>query len=224
MQITHEEAHKLIQYDADAELNPQQKEILSAHLKNCVDCQVYAKDIKEVESILVPVLKRHLNLQALPLSAQQIASKRNSKIQANIWLATRTAMIGFVFMAVALTFWQFILPSRSAFSQLPTNVLPVPTPSTQSTQSTSTSIQFQNCEMIIYGVQENDTLESITDQFSIAKEVIMAINHLKIETVDHKMELLIPICDSTPTGTVHPTTLTKTHTPAIRQNTSTPGG
>jgi LysM repeat protein len=224
MQITHEEARRLIQYKIDAELNPQQKEILSTHLKNCVECQVYAKDIKEVESILVPVLKRHWNLRPIPLSAHSIASTKNSKTQANTLLATRTAMIGFVFMAVALTFCQFILPSRSAFSQLSTSVLPVPTPSTQSTQSTSTSIQFQNCEVIIYKIQENDILESIADQFSVAKEEIMAINHLKIETVDNTMELLIPICDSTPTGTVHPTTLTTTHTPAIRQNTSIPGG
>jgi hypothetical protein len=224
MQITHEEARKLIQYHADAELNPQQKAILSAHLKDCVECQVYAKDLKAVESILVPAMKRHWNFHPIPLSGHQIASKRNSKKQGSILLATRTAMIGFVFMAFVFTFWQFTLPSQPAFSQLPTDVLPVPTPSTQITQSTSTRIQFPNCEMIIYRVQENDTLESISDQFSIAKEEIMAINHLKIETVDNTMELLIPICDSTPTGTVNPATLTTTYTPAIRQDTSTPGG
>lgn len=224
MQITHEKAHKLIQYNADAELNPQEKAILSAHLKDCVECQVYAKEIKEVESILIPAMKRQWNLHPIPLSAYAIASKRNSKIQASILLATRTALIGFVFMAFVFSFWQFTLPSRPAFVQLPTNVLPVPTPSTQSTQSVSTSFLFQSCEMIIYRVEENDTLESIADQFSITNEEIMAINHLKTETINNTMELMIPICDSTPTGTVNPATLTTTYTPSIRQITSTPGG
>jgi hypothetical protein len=224
MQITHEEARKLIQYNADAELNPQKKAILSLHLKDCIECQVYAKEIKEVESILLPVMKRHWNLQPIPLSAPAIASTRNSKIQASIWLATRTALIGFVFTAFVFTFWQFMLPSQPAFSQSPTNVLPVPTPSTQGTQSTHANIQSENCEMIIYEVKANDTLESIAAQFFVSKEEIMAVNDMTKEAVEDSMELMIPICDSTPTGTVNPATLTTTYTPAIYPITSTPSG
>jgi hypothetical protein len=224
MHITHEEAHQLIQYQADAKLNPQKKAILSAHLNECVECQVYAKEIKEVENVLVPAMKKHWNFQPIPLSVHAIVSRRRSKIQTSILLTTRTVLIGFVFMAFVFTFWQFMLPSRSAFGQLPTNVLPVPTPSTQSTQSINTKIMFQNCEMIIYKVKADDTLDTIANQFSVSKEEVMAVNHVTEEIVNNSMELMIPICDSTPTGTVNPSTLTTTYTPAIRPITSTPGG
>lgn len=224
MQITHEEAHQLIQLNTDQALNPQKKAILSAHLKDCMECQAYAQEIREVENILVPVMKKHWNVQPIPLSTHTITSKRNSKLQASILLATRTAIIGLVFMSLVFTLWQFSPLGSPTPGQPPRDILPVPTPSGQTALSTSTTILFQNCAMILYEVQEKDTLESISDQFSISQEEIMALNHLPSKTVDNTMELMIRLCDSTPTGTVHPATLTTTYTPRLRQITSTPGG
>jgi len=223
MQITHDEARKLIQFNADEALNLQKKTALYAHLENCIECRVYAEDIKEVESRLLPVMKRQWNLQPVPLSMDALTSKRDSKIQTSISLATRTAMIGVVFVAFIFSAWQFALSNRQTSGQSPVDVLPVPTPSKQ---STSTKIMPQTtCEEILYIVQENDTLESIAHQFSISKEEIITINNMKTETVIRAMELIIPKCNSTPTGTAEsPATLTTTYTPSINLTTFTPDG
>ena len=221
MQITHAEARKLIQFDIDEALNSQEKTTLYTHLKDCIECRAYAEDIREVEGILPPLMKRHWNLQPAPLSIHAITTKRDSKLQASIILATRTAMIGIVFIAFILSVWQFTLSGSQTPSQLPASVLPVPTPATQ---STSTRIMPQNCEQVLYAVQENDTLERIAYLFSISKEEIMSINNMKAETVNTAMELVIPICSFTPTGTVNPTSLTTTYTPSTSPIPSTPGG
>jgi hypothetical protein len=221
MQITHEKAHKLIQFNSDEALSAQEKITLSAHLKDCTECRAYADDIREVESILLPVMKRQWDLQPIPLSIGAIRAKRNSKLQMNIILATRMAAIGVVFLAYIFSVWQFSVSGGGESKPLPASVLPVPTPSTQ---STSTKITFQNCDLTLYIVQENDTLESIAYQFSVSQEEIKAINNMKTETVSMAMKLMIPICNFTPTGTVNPTVLATTYTPPISLTTSTPDG
>jgi len=221
MQITHGEARKFIQFNTDKALDSQGKAALSAHLKDCIECRAYAQDIEVVEGLLQSVMKRQWNLQPAPLSIKGFVAKKDSKRQRSAILATRTAMAGIVFVALVFTAWQFALSGGPTSSQLPAGVLPVPTPSTQ---STSTKIMLQNCEVTLYRVQEDDTLASIAYQFSISKEDIMSINNMKTETVNPSMNLRIPICDSTPTGTVDPATLTITYTPVIGPTISTPGG
>lgn len=222
MQITHEEARELIQFNADEALDLQKKAVLYAHLKDCIECRAYVEDIKEVESILLPVMKRQWNLQPVPLSIDALTSKRDSKIRTSILLATRTAIVGVIFAAFIFSIWQFTLSSRQTPGQFPVDVLPVPTPSMQ---STGTKSMLQNCEEILYIVQKKDTLESIADHFSTSKEEIMAINNMETETVVRTMELIIPKCDSTPTGTAEgPATLTTTYTPSIDLTTFTPDG
>ena len=81
---------------------------------------------------------------------------------------------------------------------------------------------FDKCDNRLYIVKENDTLESIADMFSASKEEIMASNNMKTETLSNAMEITIPICTSTPTGTLN--ALTTTYTPFINTITSTPGG
>ncbi|HLO18704.1 MAG TPA: LysM peptidoglycan-binding domain-containing protein [Anaerolineales bacterium] len=221
MQITHEEAQRLIQFNADNALGSNEKNLLVAHLQECISCRVYAQDIKEVESILLPLMKRQWNLQPVPLSGNTLTTKRNSAIQARMALVTRTAMIGVVLLGFIFSVWQFTLSNRQLPSSL-VGVLPVPTPSTQ---STSTEINLQNCEELFYQVKESDTLESIAARFSISKEQIRTINHLKTISIHPSMKLMIPICNFTPTGTVNPMTLTWTYTPIIDDPTiSTPGG
>src|SRR3970040_1561526 len=109
MQITHAEAHKLIQFNADRSLTMQEKITLSIHLKDCLECRTYAAEIKEVESILLSAMRRQWNLQSIPLLIDAISAKRNSRIQTNMILATRTAAIGVVFLAFIFSAWQFTL-------------------------------------------------------------------------------------------------------------------
>lgn len=221
MQITHEEAHKLIQFSIDQTLRPQEKDTLQTHLNECMECRTFAKEIKEVETLLLPTMLRHWNLRPIPLSIEDITSKRKTQPQPSLILVTRTAIISIVFATFVFSAWQFTVSNGRTSTPIPVSVLPIPTPSGQ---STSTKISFQNCEEVSYQVQEKDTLESIADHFSVTKDKIMAINHLSTETINTKMKLLIPICNSTPTGTVYPSTMTITFTPLTYPTTSTPGG
>jgi LysM repeat protein len=221
MQITHEEAHKLIQFNVDEALDAQQKSTLFAHLKDCIECRAYAEGIQEIESILLPVMKRRWNISPIPLSIQAILARKTSRAQANIILATRTAAIGVVFLALMFSAWQFALSGGQVSSPLPVgSILPVPTPSAQSTSTKSMSPN--NCGEVRYVVRESDTLESIAHRFLVSKEVIVVANRLKTEAIHPAMELIIPICGSTPVGTV--TLFSTTYTPSISPVASTPSG
>jgi hypothetical protein len=220
MQITHEEAHRLIQFNADASLDSREKNILFTHLDHCSECRAYAEEIREVEAILLPVMKQRWNLQPVPLSLGFLNRRRDSKIPANTILAIRSLAISLVFVMFIFGFWQFTLLDRRTAGPSPVGLLPVPTPSIE---STSTQISFENCETSNYTVQQNDTLESIADQFSISKEELLAINGLKTEIVNTGTSLMIPVCNFTPTGTVHPATLTTTFTPVINPSISPAG-
>ena len=221
MQITHVEAHKLIQFSLDGVLKPQEKNILRMHLNDCLECRALVEELKGVENLLVPVMSRYWAVQPTPLVIEALTKKIKLPLQAGIILATRTAILGIVFAAFVFSAWQFTHSINQGSDPVPASVLPIPTPSGQ---STSTKISAQNCRETIYQVQENDTLESIAYTFSVAKDKIIAVNHLGTEAVQAKMDLLIPICTSTPTGTIHPSTLTITFTPLIGPTISTPGG
>jgi len=221
MQITHEQARKLIQFKMDQSLKPDEENILQRHLNGCTECRSFADEIKEVDGILSPVMKRHWDLEAHPLPIASIVEKMNFKPQTSILLTMRTAVISLVFVVSVLSAWQFTRSDSRISTPMPVRVLPIPTPSGQ---STSTKISLPNCEEMLYQVQENDTLKSIALKFSISTEKLMAINKMHAETVRAKMDLLIPVCGSTPTGTTRPSLLTITYTPLIGQTTSTPGG
>jgi hypothetical protein len=216
MQIEHEKARKLIQFNADGVLAAPEKLLLSAHLKECSECRAFADEIKEVEHLLLPVMKRQWNLQPIPFSTGVFASKRNLKAETRILLATRTAIISLMAVTFLFGIWQFSLSAGPA-SSLP-GIPPIPTPSLQ---TTGTKNVFEGCEMMLYRVQGNDTLTGIASQFSVSKEMIMTINHMKTETLDTTRELNIPICNLTPTGTLNPTTHTTTYTPATEPIIST---
>jgi LysM repeat protein len=222
MQIAHEQAHKLIQLNADKALSSEEIAVLSAHLRDCVDCQRYASEIKEVEQVLFPLLKRKLNRPLIPLSISALSKRKQSPVS-NL-LTTRSAAVMLVMMAVFFSVWQFVSSGPATSSQVPSIVPPVPTPFAQTTFSTSTLMTLETCESMLYVVRAGDTLARIADQFSVSAEEIMAINLLKTEAVSPSMELVIPICKFTPTGTVHPATFTTTYTPILSLTTSTPDG
>jgi hypothetical protein len=221
MQITHAEAQKLIQFNADNVLNDQEHASLAAHLQNCSECRRYAEEIREVESVLVPVMQRHWNLQPAPLQIHALYQKRSLTIQRSLILATRTVAVGAIFLAFLFSVRQFALQGGQNSSPLTVGVPPIPTPSAP---LTSTTVRFQNCESILYEVQENDTLAFIAYRFGVPEEDIRAANRMPTDTVFTGVKILIPICPSTPTRTSQPTTRVTTYTPSVSPKAFTPDG
>jgi hypothetical protein len=129
--------------------------------------------------------------------------------------------MGIVALALFFSVWQFFVSGPSVSGQIPLMAPPVPTPATISTNTLETREQ---CEMGLYVVQPNDTLSGIAEKFSVSVAEIMKLNQLRTGTVQPAMKLVIPLCNFTPTGTVHPATFTTTYTPIIYSTTSAPDG
>lgn len=224
MQITHEQARKLIQFSHDGVLQSAEKARLSAHLQNCADCREYANDLREVETILLPEMKRQWSTRPIPLSVPSLIESNDSRINPRTFLAMRRVALGLVLVALFFTAWNIMSFSPSISGPVPLVVPLVPTPAAQTAPSTDTTSTAEDCEMIIYSVQANDTLTDIASRFSVSEDEIMKVNGLTTTAVSSSMELLIPLCNFTPTGTIHPATFTRTGTPILRATTSTPEG
>ncbi len=220
MSITHKQARELLQFNLDGVLQAAEKARLSAHLQDCIDCKAYARELKEVEAILVPVLKRQWNRTAFPLSIDALLQRKSAKVKANTSLSMRRTVVGVAVLAIFFSVWQFVVLGSPAFSQLPARAFTAPTPSLE---LTSTEIALKDCQWTLYVVQPDDTLASVAAQFSVSEEEIMRINNLNSKTLSTTMELMIPVCNFTPTGTVNPVTFPTTYTPALSLTTSTPG-
>jgi len=221
MQITHEEAHRLIQCSMDKALEPQQRKTLQTHLTDCLECRGFADELSELRNLLLPTMRNHWNLRPTPLSMEALKKKRRLQLQASNLLVTRTALISLFFVAFIFSTWQFSHSGRQMGTPIPLNVLPLATPSGE---STSTLLNVENCVEMKYQVQQSDTLESIATQFSVPKDQIMALNNLRTEIIDSNVELRIPVCEPTSTSTAAPSTQTTTFTPIIGSTTSVPGG
>jgi hypothetical protein len=218
MQITHEEARRLIQFKADNGLNPASAEKLDMHLKTCTECRGYFNAVKDTESVLRQTLRKQWDIRPLPLSLDAIQAKANFKTGWNFLVTTRTALLGIVFAMFAFITWQS-LASGTASYQMPSGAVPlIPTPSTQ---YTVTNTLQNDCKEIRYIVQEGDTLDGIARQFLVSRESILLANHLTDETLIPSRELILTICGSTPTSTLHPPTLTIT--PISETLSTTPG-
>jgi hypothetical protein len=220
MSLTHEQAHKLIQLDMDRVLSADQAKALSSHLRGCGDCQSYANEMNEVERLLPGVMKSQWNLRPIPLSIPALTG-RSRKTQTATSLTIRTAAISLVFVALFFSAWQFVITGPSVSRQISLSVAPVPTPSAGTAQLTGTT---ETCEMLLYSVQGSDTLAGIAEQFAVSQDEIMFLNGLKTDLLSTPIQLAIPLCSLTPTGTVHPATFTTTYTPILDPGTSTPEG
>ena len=83
---------------------------------------------------------------------------------------------------------------------------PTPTPTSLPTATLSASdATEQACEKVIYEVQENDTLSSISNSYSVPMAVIQEYNGLSSETVFSGMSLIVPLCERFPTPGPTPT-------------------
>jgi LysM repeat protein len=219
MQITHQEARRLIQFHADKALNAEEKTVLLTHLAACLECRAYAAEIKALEDTLLPVMQRQWNLRPIPLSISDLKGKRNKPVPLSSILAIRTPIIAFVFAALVFIAWQFTRPGQQLLGPPGVIVAPVSTPSFE---STNTVVSSSQCEATLYTVQADDTLSRIAVQFAVSKDEIILLNGLKTETIPIGLPLMIPVCNFTPTSTLSPTTTT-TFTP-VSNSATMPGG
>lgn len=218
MQITHDEARRLIQYDLDRALNSEKQRVLTAHLQKCEACRAHAVDMNNVENILRDVMQKHWNQPPLPLSMDSIKIHTKS---INALFAWRLSLVSVAMITLLFLIWGFKLAAFNSTDQLPLSVLPVPTPSVQSTTASAISAISTKCDSVIYEVQDFDTLDDIADQFLVSKEEIIAFNNMRTDMIYKSMELFIPQCNIGPTDTLH--TPTTTLTPNIRLTIFTPG-
>lgn len=218
MQITHEEARRLLQFSADSRLNSPNEENLATHLTSCIECRTYAVSLRETESILRQSLRKHLALRPLPLQMDAVYGKVIQRRGSSILLATRKVILGVAFVMFAFITWRSMGTNNGSFPQLPSGTVPViPTPST----FTATNTQQDACRELTYVVQEGDTLDGIARRFSVSEESIRLTNHLTDDTLLPSRELILTLCESTPAGTLNAPTFTIT--PATQIVITTPG-
>lgn len=87
-------------------------------------------------------------------------------------------------------------------------LIPQPTPTSTALPTSTLSpgeATEQACEKVDYVVQENDTLSSIANSYSVPMAVIQEYNGLTSETVFSGMPLIIPLCERFPTPGPTPT-------------------
>lgn len=210
MKISHAESRSLIQYSLDRSLNTDEQKDLFVHLQACTDCTAYAAEIKDLENNLLSTMKKHWNLAPSPLAVEVITGKRNRKSQTAIFV--KLAMAGAVLILFVYGTWQFTETNNKPGVSIPLEILPIPTPSIQMTNTDTLSL---GCKEIRYIVQNGDTVESIAIQFSISLEELMKKNNLTSGLVIPGIEIVIPLCDTTPSKTIRPPTTTTTYTPTI---------
>ena len=219
MQITHEQARKLIHFASDGIMSVSQKQSLDSHLAVCMECEQYAKSIHRMESTLRPLLQRQWSGQPVPLSMSVLTSRAYPKMTDSMILATRIAAVSVMFLVFMFSAWQFTLSKSISSNSISASLPPIPIPST-STQLVGTSTGTHQCAEIEYVVHENDSIEAIATRFRVSKEELIIANHMKTERVQIGMRLTIPDCNYTPTANV----LTTTFTPVFNPISSTPGG
>jgi hypothetical protein len=217
MQITHEEACQLIQFDADQGLKTHQKNLLASHLEVCSQCRNYADSIQKIESALVPMLHRAWDRQPIPLSVGVLTAKEK-RTSERLVMATRIAALAVVFLAFFFGAWNSTVSSGRTPTPFLQSVPMIPTPSTFTmTARTETK---DSCSLYTHVVEKNDTLAAIAYQYAVRVEDIIAANAMQDNTVITGAVLMIPVCQSTPTTIAHTTTFT----PVLPSITITPGG
>lgn len=219
MQITHAEAHTLIQYDLDRALSPEKKKALLAHLEECKTCRDYADGMSGVENKLRQVMNEQWNHHdPLPLSIDSIKKPMYLPGSAQNRFPLRTALVSLGLVAISFFIWQLTSTLYNPSVQSPSTIFPVPTPYTQ---LSTASIESPICEWVLHKVEALDTLDSMALQYSVSKQDIMIFNNMNSELVYESMEVKIPQCDVTPTMTAYlPTT---TLTPNFEILIDTPG-
>lgn len=219
-QITHAEAQRLINFNADQPLDASTYRILDTHLNDCAECRNYAHQLNEVENILRKI-KDQWNSQSTPLPLISVThqnTQTNPGFSRGVVATRMVMMVLTIVIMMATVTWRYSIPN-SASPTAPQMAIPIPTPSTH---LTSTKVTTLNCVYMSYQVRSNDTLNSIAAQFSIPKETIMKLNGLSEEKIETGMQIRIPICDHTPTVPSDAPNTIITTSPQIEPITQTP--
>ena len=163
-------------------------------------------------------MNKQWNRPPLPLSLDALRFQNIIQKGAKSLFGLRTAMASMLLVSFAFFIWQLTTTVNHLSEQIPSSVLPVPTPSNQ---FGTASLEASQCEWSLHKIETFDTLESIAFQYSVSKEEIMTFNSMASELVYESMELKIPHCNVTPTMTAHmPTT---TITPILELTIDTSG-
>lgn len=219
MSITHEEAQRLIQFRADDGLNLGEEAKLSAHLNECAECRTYSNGLKSTISILHGAMRKQWNAVPPPLQMDSITAKVSFRKSRRDFLTIRSTLVGFAIVLFTFIVWQSMASDNKASQQFSSRLIPmIPTPSIQ---HTATNISLTDCQNIKYNIQEGDTLEDIARQFSVPATSILLANNLTDTTLTSIREIVIPICETTPTSTTFPPTFTIT--PIFEPVLTTPG-
>lgn len=223
MELTHTQAREMIQFSADSALSANSLQSLKSHLASCKPCRTYADSIHAMEIHLRNVMRQHWNLRPAPLAVDAIKSKSFNRLFQPAQLATRFTMIATIALMVVVAALGMKNASREGGSnQAPVVVPLIPTPSLQTTSTEVNTVP--PCEEIRYVIQPNDTLEGIALKFSVAKDDLMEANAMNSETIIAGGEIIVLVCNSTPTGTVRPPAFTTTITPLTDALSQTPDG
>ncbi|HUG33300.1 MAG TPA: LysM peptidoglycan-binding domain-containing protein [Anaerolineales bacterium] len=218
MDLSHAQAREMIQFNADSPLNADSLRILKSHLAACEACCAYADSIHAMEVQLRHAMNRRWNIHPAPLAVDAIRSSKQRPLVATRFAVVASAILMFVVVTLGIANTTKV----DGIPQTPLGVPLIPTPSLQTTNTITNTSQV--CEQIRYEVQPDDTFESIAHKFSISKNDLMDANNMSAESVISGTELIIPLCNSTPTGTVHPPTFTTTITPLTEVISDTPDG
>ena len=213
IEITHLEARSLLQAAADHTLNPEEKSLLDAHLSNCEECNKFAEEISALETNLRKLFHTKWDPQQPDLNLQTVVNPSPAKLLFNNFFMQSNAM-GKLTLVAALVLGYLVVAnlfgiqspivSKETATTLPTPnefiaAFPAsPTPSAQPSLTNSTS---QACETITYVVQANDSLASIAYRHGTTSEIIQERNNLSYDMIHTGMELVIPMCESTPSHT-----------------------
>src|SRR5690242_5241299 len=104
--ITHLEAHRLLQLAADAALEPGDRLALEPHLAECPECQAYAGSLEATEHILRSSMRRRWDPEKAGLSIEKIKKHTGRTMmfkQTAITAGTLAIIAGLAFAFFALT-------------------------------------------------------------------------------------------------------------------------
>ncbi len=215
LEITHQKAQALLQAAADSSLSPADQSALDAHLLQCKACSDYAGQLASLEIGLRSVLHARWDQRRPNLNVLAIIHPAPAKLLWHNLLNQPNTMGRVSILAVLLLGYILVVtlvrnPIPISKHETPT-ILPIPnepalvvsSPPTPSpaTHLTSTGLLPQSCYIVPYTVQATDSLASIAMGHGSTKELIMEYNHLNTDTISPGMELLIPLCKSTPSHT-----------------------
>lgn len=77
-------------------------------------------------------------------------------------------------------------------------LLSIPQPTLTGLSATEKPSIIAECERAIHRVIESDTLASISNRYEIPEEAISSFNGLEGDKVELGTEIIIPLCDATP--------------------------